>query len=110
MSDRPDSNVKSTRVLSRNSDPIWNENLYQLITTGKTSKKVELIFLLTPNSKEDITNEVFLNIKVWEADKLHSDKLWGSISIATKDAVHATLDKYGNVSSWFTDERVIYDG
>ncbi|GAA5809804.1 hypothetical protein MFLAVUS_003219 [Mucor flavus] len=92
LSDRPDSNVKSTRVLSRNSDPIWNENLYQLITT------------------EDITNEVFLNIKVWEADKLHSDKLWGSISIATKDAVHATLDKYGNVSSWFTDERVIYDG
>ncbi|KAI9265675.1 hypothetical protein EDC94DRAFT_43204 [Helicostylum pulchrum] len=34
LSDRPDSNVKSTRVLSRNSDPIWDENLYQLITIG----------------------------------------------------------------------------
>ncbi|GAA5800763.1 hypothetical protein HPULCUR_006201 [Helicostylum pulchrum] len=59
---------------------------------------------------QDITKEVFLNIKIWEADKLHSDKLWGSISISTKDAALATLDKYGNVSSWFTDERVIYDG
>lgn len=28
-------NIKSTRVLANKKDPIWNEDLYQLVTSGK---------------------------------------------------------------------------
>lgn len=28
-------NLKSTRVLANKKDPIWNEDLYQLVTSGK---------------------------------------------------------------------------
>lgn len=35
LSDRQTSNIKSTRVLSSTSHPLWNENLYQLVTIGK---------------------------------------------------------------------------
>lgn len=59
---------------------------------------------------EDIKNEVYLNIKVWEADKIKSDTLSGSISASVKDVVHATFDEYENVSSWCTKERVLFDG
>lgn len=31
-------NIKSTRVLSNKKDPIWNEDLYQLVTSGKGSE------------------------------------------------------------------------
>lgn len=59
---------------------------------------------------EDIKNEVYLNIKVWEADKIKSDTLSGSISASVKDVVLATFDEYENVSSWCTKERVLFDG
>ncbi|KAI7888712.1 uncharacterized protein EV154DRAFT_468602 [Mucor mucedo] len=92
LSDRKTSNIKSTRVLSSTSHPLWNENLYQLVTI------------------EDIKNEVYMNVKVWEADKVKADTLTGSISASVKDIVLARLDEYENVSSWCTEERVIFDG
>ncbi|CAO0800083.1 unnamed protein product [Mucor circinelloides] len=85
-------NIKSTRVLSNKKDPIWNEDLYQLITS------------------DDIKNDVYFNIKVMKADKVKTDQYWGSISASVKDITLGQLDENENVSSWCTSERVMYDG
>ncbi|GAN11450.1 hypothetical protein MAM1_0611d11013, partial [Mucor ambiguus] len=85
-------NIKSTRVLSNKKDPIWNEDLYQLVTS------------------DDIKNDVYFNIKVMKADKVKNDQYWGSISASVKDITLGQLDKNENVSSWCPSERVMYDG
>ncbi|KAF1797109.1 hypothetical protein FB192DRAFT_1335564 [Mucor lusitanicus] len=85
-------NIKSTRVLANKKDPIWNEDLYQLVTS------------------DDIKNDVYFNIKVMKADKVKNDQYWGSISASVKDVTLGQLDKNENVSSWCTSERVMYDG
>jgi hypothetical protein len=53
---------------------------------------------------------VYLDIKVWGADKVRSESLWGSISASIKDVALGKLDEYGNVSSWCTEERLMFDG
>jgi hypothetical protein len=55
-------------------------------------------------------SESKVDVKVWDADKIKYDDMWGSVSMTVKDIVQAKLDSLGNVSSWSQEERVIYDG
>ncbi|RCH95171.1 hypothetical protein CU098_006546, partial [Rhizopus stolonifer] len=92
LSTQPKKTSSSTRVLTNDKDPRWNENLYVLI------------------SKDDVLSETKVEIKVWDADKVKFDDMWGSVSMSVKDVVQAKLDKLGNVASWCQDERVVFDG
>jgi len=51
-----------------------------------------------------------VDVKVWDADKVKFDDMWGSVSMSVKDIVQGKLDKLGNVSSYCMDERVVFDG
>ncbi|KAG0793074.1 hypothetical protein G6F21_003887 [Rhizopus arrhizus] len=92
LSTQPKKSVSSTRVLTNDKDPKWNENLYILVHA------------------DDIVSESKVDVKVWDADKIKYDDMWGSVSMTVKDIVQAKLDNLGNVSSWSQEERVIYDG
>ncbi|KAI8890295.1 hypothetical protein K501DRAFT_237324 [Backusella circina FSU 941] len=92
LSTQPKKTISSTRVLTNDKNPRWNENLYVLL------------------SQDDIISETSIDIKVWDADKVKFDDTWGSISMSVKDAVEGKLDKLGNVESWSQKERVIFDG
>lgn len=59
---------------------------------------------------DDIVSETQVDIKVWDADKIKYDDMWGSVSMSVKDIVQGKLDKLGNVASWSQDERVVFDG
>ncbi|KAI8976219.1 hypothetical protein BDB01DRAFT_359888 [Pilobolus umbonatus] len=92
LSSAPKKTLSSTRVLTNDKNPRWNENLYVLI------------------GKDDIVSETTVDVKVWDADKVKFDDMWGSISMSVKDIVQGKVDKLGNVSSWCQEERVIFDG
>ncbi|GAA5800941.1 hypothetical protein HPULCUR_006381 [Helicostylum pulchrum] len=92
LSTQPKKSSSSTRVLTNDKDPEWDENLYVLVY------------------KDDIVSETKVDVKVWDADKVKFDDMWGSISISVKDIVEGKLDKLGNVASWCQDERVVFDG
>lgn len=92
LSTQPKKSSSSTRVLTNDKDPKWNENLYVLVY------------------KDDIVSETKVDVKVWDADKVKFDDMWGSISMSVKDVVEGKLDKLGNVSSWCQEERVVFDG
>lgn len=49
-------------------------------------------------------------MKVWDADKIKFDDVWGQIGIAVKDIVLSKTDKLGNVTDWCSDEREVFDG
>jgi Ca2+-dependent lipid-binding protein len=51
-----------------------------------------------------------VELKVWDADKIKFDDIWGQIGISVKDVVLAKTDKLGNVSDWCADERQVFDG
>lgn len=51
-----------------------------------------------------------MDVKVWDADKVKFDDMWGSVSISVKDIVQGTLDTLGNVASYCQDERIVFDG
>ncbi|CEJ04745.1 hypothetical protein RMCBS344292_18699 [Rhizopus microsporus] len=92
LSTQPKKSISSTRVLTNDIDPRWNENLYVLVYA------------------DDIVSETQVDIKVWDADKIKYDDMWGSVSMSVKDIVQGKLDKLGNVASWSQDERVVFDG
>ncbi|CEP06852.1 hypothetical protein [Parasitella parasitica] len=92
LSTQPKKSSSSTRVLTNDKDPSWNENLYVLVY------------------KDDIVSETKVDVKVWDADKVKFDDMWGSVSMSVKDIVQGQLDKLGNVSSYCMDERVVFDG
>ncbi|KAL9556559.1 hypothetical protein MBANPS3_001819 [Mucor bainieri] len=92
LSTQPKKSSSSTRVLTNDKDPRWNENLYVLVY------------------KDDIVSETKVDVKVWDADKVKFDDMWGSVSMSVKDIVQGKLDKLGNVSSYCMDERVVFDG
>lgn len=66
--------------------------------------------VLTLHFLDDIVSESKVDVKVWDADKIKYDDIWGSVSMTVKDIVQAKLDNLGNVSSWSQEERVVYDG
>ncbi|KAG1440233.1 hypothetical protein G6F56_012006 [Rhizopus delemar] len=92
LSTQPKKTNSSTRVLTNDKDPRWNENLYILVHA------------------DDIVSETKVDVKVWDADKIKYDDMWGSVSMSVKDIVQGKLDSLGNVSDWCQDERVVYDG
>ncbi|KAG2204704.1 hypothetical protein INT47_012000 [Mucor saturninus] len=92
LSTQPKKSSSSTRVLTNDKDPEWDENLYVLVY------------------KDDIVSETKVDVKVWDADKVKFDDMWGSISMSVRDIVEGKLDKLGNVSSWCQQERVVFDG
>ncbi|KAI9354705.1 hypothetical protein BD770DRAFT_412084 [Pilaira anomala] len=92
LSTQPKKTSSSTRVLKNDKNPEWNENLYVLVY------------------KDDIVSETKVDVKVWDADKVKFDDMWGSISMSVKDIVEGKLDKLGNVASWTQEERVVFDG
>ncbi|KAI9259291.1 hypothetical protein BY458DRAFT_517379 [Sporodiniella umbellata] len=92
LSTQPKKSMTTTRVLTNDTDPQWDENLYILVHA------------------DDIVSETNVDVKVWDADKIKFDDMWGSVSMSVKDIVQGKLDKLGNVSSWCQKERVVYDG
>ncbi|KAI8377186.1 hypothetical protein EDC96DRAFT_494795 [Choanephora cucurbitarum] len=92
LNTQPKKTSSTTRVLTNDKNPRWNENLYILV------------------SKDDILSETKIQIKVWDADKVKFDDMWGSVSIPIKEAVQAEFDKIGNITNWCQEERVIFDG
>ncbi|KAK4515667.1 3-isopropylmalate dehydrogenase [Mucor velutinosus] len=92
LSTQPKKSSSSTRVLTNDKNPRWNENLYVLVY------------------KDDIVSETKVDVKVWDADKVKFDDMWGSVSMSVKDIVQGKLDKLGNVSSYCMEERVVFDG
>ncbi|KAI9497976.1 hypothetical protein BDB00DRAFT_755787 [Zychaea mexicana] len=92
LSTQEGKNAPSTRVLTNDEDPRWNENLYILV------------------HQEEIVNEATVDIKVWDADKVKTDDAWGCASVPVKDIVCGKVDKLGNVTDWCKEERVVFDG
>ncbi|KAL0074495.1 hypothetical protein F4703DRAFT_1946910 [Phycomyces blakesleeanus] len=92
LSNQPKKTLSSTRVLTNDKDPRWNETLYVLV------------------NEDDILADTKVDIKVWDADKVKYDDLWGSVSLPVKDIVQGQIDKLGNVSHWCKEERVVFDG
>lgn len=62
------------------------------------------------HEKDDIIADAKVDVKVWDADKIKYDDMWGSVSMSVKDITQATLDKLGNVASYSQEERVVFDG
>ncbi|KAI8136766.1 hypothetical protein BJV82DRAFT_526545 [Fennellomyces sp. T-0311] len=87
-----DKTAPSTRVLTNDEDPRWNENLFILI------------------HQDEIANDATVDIKVWDADKVKSDDEWGCTSVPVRDIVDGKVDKLGNVTHWCKEERVVFDG
>ncbi|KAI8391172.1 uncharacterized protein BYT42DRAFT_555889 [Radiomyces spectabilis] len=92
VNNRPHQNVSSTRILTNDKDPRWDEDLYTLVY------------------EDDITADNKVDIKVWDADKVKFDDLWGSVSLPVKDIVRGKIDNLGNVADWCKTERVVFDG
>ncbi|KAI8979253.1 hypothetical protein BDF20DRAFT_974130 [Mycotypha africana] len=92
LSTQPKKSSSSTRILTNDKDPRWDENLYVLVY------------------KDDVVTDTKVDVKVWDADKVKFDDLWGSVSVSVKDIVQGKLDKLGNVESYCQEERTIYDG
>ncbi|KAI7861997.1 hypothetical protein BDF14DRAFT_1861374 [Spinellus fusiger] len=92
LSNQPHKTMSSTRVLNNDKDPRWDEILYVLV------------------NKDDILANTKVDIKVWDADKVKFDDLWGSTSISVKECVLGQVDDLGNVSDWTKEERVVFDG
>ena len=74
------------------------------------AKKKERLDGILNYCTDDIVSETQVDIKVWDADKIKYDDMWGSVSMSVKDIVKGKLDKLGNVASWSQDERVVFDG
>lgn len=101
----------STRVLTNDKDPRWDEDLYILIRQGT------YIFLQCDTYSEshwtyidDIINDAKVEVKVWDADKIKFDDEWGTASIPVKDIVEGQVDELGDVTDWCKSERVVFDG
>ncbi|KAI9323256.1 hypothetical protein BX666DRAFT_35513 [Dichotomocladium elegans] len=92
LSNQPKNSMSMTRVLTNDKDPRWNETLFVLI------------------SNDDVSSDANVDIKVWDADKVKFDDLWGSYSIPVRDIVQCKIDRLGNVTHWCKEERVIHDG
>ncbi|KAI9029659.1 hypothetical protein CLU79DRAFT_843161 [Phycomyces nitens] len=105
LSNQPKKTLSSTRVLTNDKDPRWNETLYVLVNEGKSISAT-----LKITSPDDILADTKVDIKVWDADKVKYDDLWGSVSIPVKSIVQGQVDKIGNVSDWCKEERVVFDG
>lgn len=59
---------------------------------------------------DDLSSDTKLDIRVWDADKIKYDDMWGSYSIAVRDILQSKLDRLGNVIDYCKEERVVYDG
>ncbi|KAI9033622.1 hypothetical protein CLU79DRAFT_882763 [Phycomyces nitens] len=92
LSNQPGRQMASTRVLENEEDPRWNEVLCILV------------------HQDDILADTMIDIKVWDADKVNFDELWGSVSISVKDVVMGKLDRLGNVTGWCQKEHLVFDG
>ncbi|OAD77023.1 hypothetical protein PHYBLDRAFT_165522 [Phycomyces blakesleeanus NRRL 1555(-)] len=92
LSNQPGRQMASTRVLTNEEDPRWNETLCILV------------------HQDDILADTMIDIKVWDADKVNFDDLWGSVSISVKDVVLGKLDRLGNVTGWCQQEHAVFDG
>ncbi|KAH8550706.1 hypothetical protein BGW37DRAFT_457834 [Umbelopsis sp. PMI_123] len=92
LSNSPGRSMSTTRVLTNDKDPRWNESLYLLV------------------HEDDIISDNQVELKVWDADKIKFDDVWGNIGIAVKDIVLAKTDKLGNVCDWCADERQVFEG
>ncbi|KAI7852946.1 hypothetical protein BDC45DRAFT_484442 [Circinella umbellata] len=92
ISSQEDKSTTSTRVLTNDENPRWNENLYILIR------------------QEEIVNEATVDLKVYDADKVKPDDSWGCASISVKDIVCGKIDKLDNVIDWCKQERTVFDG
>ncbi|KAJ2959007.1 hypothetical protein NQZ79_g5470 [Umbelopsis isabellina] len=92
LSNSPGRSMSTTRILTNDKDPRWNESLYLLV------------------HEDDITSDNRVELKVWDADKIKFDDVWGQIGIAVKDIVLSKTDKLGNVTDWCNDERQVFDG
>ncbi|KAI9283000.1 hypothetical protein BC943DRAFT_281072 [Umbelopsis sp. AD052] len=92
LSNSPGRSMSSTRVLTNDKDPRWNESLFLLI------------------HEDDIVSDNRVELKVWDADKIKFDDVWGHVGMAVKDIVLAKTDKLGNVSDWCADEREVFNG
>ena len=92
LSNQPMRSISSTRVLTNDKDPRWNEVLYVLV------------------ARDDISAETNVDIRVWDADKVKFDDVWGTFSMPAKGIVQSKIDKLGNVSEWSQEERVAFDG
>ncbi|KAI9252998.1 hypothetical protein BY458DRAFT_522442 [Sporodiniella umbellata] len=92
LSTQPKNTLSSTRILTNDKDPRWNENLYVLVYA------------------DDIVSEATVDVKVWDADKIKFDDMWGSVSMTVKDAVRGEIDELGNVSKWSQEECVVHEG
>lgn len=112
LSTQPKKTSSSTRVLKNDKNPEWNENLYVLVYKGNIPHKNYMynISSILNHLTDDIVSETKVDVKVWDADKVKFDDMWGSISMSVKDIVEGKLDKLGNVASWAQDERVVFDG
>ncbi|KAI9275789.1 hypothetical protein BDA99DRAFT_475827 [Phascolomyces articulosus] len=92
LSNQPKRSMSSTRVLTNDKDPRWNEVLYVLI------------------SRDDISADTNVDIRVWDADKIKFDDVWGTFSIPAREIIQSKMDKLGNVIEWCQEERVAFDG
>ncbi|KAI7871162.1 hypothetical protein BDF14DRAFT_1878550 [Spinellus fusiger] len=91
-SNSPKKKMVSTRVLTNEKNPRWDEVLYILV------------------HENDVFEDNKIDIKVWDADKLNVEQMWGSVSISARDAVMGKLDMLGNVVGWCQKERTVFDG
>lgn len=55
-------------------------------------------------------SDATVDVKVWDADKVKPDDMWGCASIPVRDIVKANLDKLGNVTHWTKEEHTVFDG
>ncbi|KAI7856661.1 hypothetical protein BDC45DRAFT_437272 [Circinella umbellata] len=92
LSNQPMRSMSSTRVLTNDKDPRWHEILYVLV------------------ARDDVSAETNVDIRVWDADKVKFDDVWGTFSIPATDIVQSKMDKLGNVTEWSQKERVVFDG
>ncbi|KAI9494174.1 hypothetical protein BDB00DRAFT_819957 [Zychaea mexicana] len=92
LSNQPQRSRSTTRVLTNDTDPCWNEVLYVLV------------------GGDDISADTNVDIKVWDADKVKFDDMWGSFSMPAKEILQSKIDRLGNVTEWCQEERVAFDG
>lgn len=59
---------------------------------------------------DDVVADTKLDLKVWDADKIKYDDVWGALALRVVDIVQAKVDKLGNITDWCDEERVVFDG
>ncbi|KAI8140241.1 hypothetical protein BJV82DRAFT_563066 [Fennellomyces sp. T-0311] len=92
LSNQPKRTMSTTRVLTNDKDPRWNERLFVLI------------------NRDDISADGNVDIRVWDADKVKYDDMWGAFSIPAREIVQSKMDQLGNVTGWCQQEHVAFDG